>query len=258
MTLRRGQNSHNGSPTVGAVRDVGLAASASQKWICPIRGSPGYGSPSPFQLGGFWWPYVIRAARRPPGWRRSSIAPREDSEQSVTLDRAGVTVFRDILFLAAGPTSERSRSVASSCCNCCQRLFFAVSSSKASRLMSAASILGILAGSNSCSHQSNLHIRRIRHSGTRCGFTKSRPAERTLCLQPASYPPTFGISTCRANRMSAAVRSTIRVHAAESGAAPPGRRTGFLRTQRPCRRPRQLRRTFGDNTVHFCCGGGLP
>ena len=31
-------------------------------------------------------------------------------EQSVALDRAGITVFRDITFLAAGPASERSRS----------------------------------------------------------------------------------------------------------------------------------------------------
>jgi hypothetical protein len=31
-------------------------------------------------------------------------------EQSVVLDRAGITVFRDITFLAAGPASERSRS----------------------------------------------------------------------------------------------------------------------------------------------------
>ncbi len=31
------------------------------------------------------------------------------AEQSVALDRAGITVFRDITFLAAGPASERSR-----------------------------------------------------------------------------------------------------------------------------------------------------
>jgi hypothetical protein len=30
----------------------------------------------------------------------------------VALDRAGMTVFRDITFLAAGPASERSRSAA--------------------------------------------------------------------------------------------------------------------------------------------------
>jgi hypothetical protein len=32
------------------------------------------------------------------------------AEQSVALDRAGITVFRDVTFLAAGPASERSRS----------------------------------------------------------------------------------------------------------------------------------------------------
>src|SRR5438067_13931456 len=35
---------------------------------------------------------------------------RSAGEQSVALDRAGITVFRDITFLAAGPASERSRS----------------------------------------------------------------------------------------------------------------------------------------------------
>ena len=33
------------------------------------------------------------------------------AERSVALDRAGITVFRDITFLAAGPASERSRSM---------------------------------------------------------------------------------------------------------------------------------------------------
>ncbi len=33
-----------------------------------------------------------------------------DAELSVALDRAGMTVFRDITFLAAGPASERTRS----------------------------------------------------------------------------------------------------------------------------------------------------
>ena len=32
------------------------------------------------------------------------------AEQSVALDRAGITVFRDITFLAACPASERERS----------------------------------------------------------------------------------------------------------------------------------------------------
>src|SRR5262245_24990846 len=32
--------------------------------------------------------------------------------QAVALDRAGITVFHDITFLAAGPASERSRSLA--------------------------------------------------------------------------------------------------------------------------------------------------
>jgi hypothetical protein len=32
------------------------------------------------------------------------------AEPSVALDRAGITVVRDITFLAAGPASERSRS----------------------------------------------------------------------------------------------------------------------------------------------------
>ena len=31
------------------------------------------------------------------------------AEQSVALDRAGIAIFRDIRFLAAGPASERSR-----------------------------------------------------------------------------------------------------------------------------------------------------
>jgi hypothetical protein len=35
---------------------------------------------------------------------------RDVGEQSVALDRAGITVFRDIMFLAAGLASERSRS----------------------------------------------------------------------------------------------------------------------------------------------------
>src|SRR5262249_47021829 len=35
------------------------------------------------------------------------------AEPSVALDRAGITVFRDITFLAAGPASERSRSACS-------------------------------------------------------------------------------------------------------------------------------------------------
>jgi hypothetical protein len=34
------------------------------------------------------------------------------AEQTVALDRAGITVFREITFLAAGPASERSRSAA--------------------------------------------------------------------------------------------------------------------------------------------------
>ena len=34
------------------------------------------------------------------------------AEQGVALDRAGITVFREIKFLAAGPASERSRSAA--------------------------------------------------------------------------------------------------------------------------------------------------
>ena len=33
-------------------------------------------------------------------------------EPRVALDRAGMTVFRDIAFLAAGPASERRRSAA--------------------------------------------------------------------------------------------------------------------------------------------------
>src|SRR5438128_353940 len=35
---------------------------------------------------------------------------RDFAEQSVALGRAGITVFRDTTFLAAGPASERSRS----------------------------------------------------------------------------------------------------------------------------------------------------
>jgi len=34
------------------------------------------------------------------------------ANHDVALDRAGITVFRDIVFLAAGPASERSRSAA--------------------------------------------------------------------------------------------------------------------------------------------------
>lgn len=35
--------------------------------------------------------------------------PLIGAEQSIPLDRAGMTVFRGITFLAAGPVSERSR-----------------------------------------------------------------------------------------------------------------------------------------------------
>jgi hypothetical protein len=38
------------------------------------------------------------------GWSSGGWA-----EQGVTLDRAGITVFREIKFLAAGPASERTR-----------------------------------------------------------------------------------------------------------------------------------------------------
>ena len=48
-----------------------------------------------------------RGTARSHGGRSPELAP---SEQSVALDRAGITVFRDITFLAAGPASERSRS----------------------------------------------------------------------------------------------------------------------------------------------------
>src|SRR5205823_6977821 len=44
--------------------------------------------------------------------RSRSICEVRAAEQSVALDRAGITVFRDITFLAAGPASERSRSPA--------------------------------------------------------------------------------------------------------------------------------------------------
>jgi hypothetical protein len=40
---------------------------------------------------------------------------RRNAEQGRCTDRAGMTVFRDITFLAAGPASERSRSGADSC-----------------------------------------------------------------------------------------------------------------------------------------------
>src|SRR5947208_11655546 len=52
-----------------------------------------------------------------PGSHRTRPAKRFRSRRgsggpSVALDRAGITVFRDITFLAAGPASERSRSPA--------------------------------------------------------------------------------------------------------------------------------------------------
>src|SRR5215510_5453036 len=48
------------------------------------------------------WPVV--------GWKWRPNAMGKPAEQSVALDRAGMMVFRDITFLAAGPASERSRS----------------------------------------------------------------------------------------------------------------------------------------------------
>ena len=41
------------------------------------------------------------------GWRSGGWA-----EQGITLDRAGITAFRDITFLAVGPASERNSSAA--------------------------------------------------------------------------------------------------------------------------------------------------
>lgn len=36
---------------------------------------------------------------------------RREAEQSIALDRAGMTVCREMKLLAVGPSSERSRSV---------------------------------------------------------------------------------------------------------------------------------------------------
>src|SRR5689334_15375982 len=44
------------------------------------------------------------------GRRKSRRVP--PANHDVALDRAGITVFRGITFLAAGPASERSRSAA--------------------------------------------------------------------------------------------------------------------------------------------------
>jgi hypothetical protein len=38
------------------------------------------------------------------------LASEGTPSHDIALDRAGITVFRDITFLAAGPASERSRS----------------------------------------------------------------------------------------------------------------------------------------------------
>ena len=45
--------------------------------------------------------------------RLDPVEQVQAAEQSVSLDRAGITVFRDITFLAAGPASEGCRSAAS-------------------------------------------------------------------------------------------------------------------------------------------------
>jgi hypothetical protein len=40
------------------------------------------------------------------------VAPRSNAEPALALDRAGITVFRDMTFFAAGPASEGCRSPA--------------------------------------------------------------------------------------------------------------------------------------------------
>src|SRR5262245_26832508 len=58
---------------------------------------------------------MVKASEVEVRWRRlgaNSIIAHESihEDPSAALDRAGMTVFRDIAFLAAGPASERSRS----------------------------------------------------------------------------------------------------------------------------------------------------
>src|SRR5258708_8722416 len=56
--------------------------------------------------------HSIREARRRtrPPWRFQLDGGVAMPNKGVALDRAGITVFRGITFLAAGPASERSRS----------------------------------------------------------------------------------------------------------------------------------------------------